>query len=474
MNQVQKIAKNSLVLISSNIISLLLFLVLSIFIARKLGALEFGKWSFAHAFAFIFVIITHFGIDLLIIRDVAADKSKVKEYFYNGLIIKIFLSVFVFILMVLIINILDYPPETKWVVYIIGAAIIFNSFCRYFYSVFRAFERMELEAFLFILVALISSLLGLTLLFMDYSIKHIALAVLVAHMTGFVLGFCIIRRKFAGYNSKFNYEFSQKLIKKSLPFFGILVLENYVMQIDQVMLSIMNGNEAVGFYSVADKLIMSLGILFMFVDCIFPIMSKLFSKSKNALLLTYKKAVKYLYVIVLPVSIGVFMLADKIILLIYGYEYLNSVIVLQILSIYFLFLSFLRVFNVLLISMHRLSTLLKINICSVIFLTASNYFFIYRWGYNGLAVSNLLVIFLTFIVYLAYISKKIYKLPINIFYKPIIAVITMSIVIYLLNSMNLFLIILASVFVYFGCLLLIRNFSEEDYRLIKRVWSNSK
>jgi len=474
MNQVQKIFKNSVVLYVANVASLLLFLVLSIFIARNLGALEFGKWSFAHAFAYMFVIITKFGLHTLTIRDIAADKEKIKDYFYNGLVIKAILAVFVFALVVVIINLLSYPSDTRLVVYIIVAAIIFDSFSRYFYSIFRAFERMEFEAFLFVLTALITSVFGLILLFLGYSIVQIALVVLIANIINFLLGFYIVKKKFAKNHFQFSYKISKSIIKKALPFFGFIILGRYSIDINEVMLSIMKGNEAVGFYSAPHKLIISLGVLLLFMSSIFPVMAKFYKSSKQALSLTYKKAFKYLYIVVLPISVGTHLLADKIIFRIYGEQYVNSAIVLEILAIYFLFFALIGIFIILLMSIHKLSVLLKINAFTVVLLTISNYLFISKWNYNGLALSNLIVIFITFIIFLSYISKKFYKLPFNIFYKPLIAVVIMSIIIYILKSFNLFFIIFISAIIYFGCLLLTKTFTKEDYKLFRKIWSNVK
>ena len=123
-------------------------------------------------------------------------------------------------------------------------------------------------------------------------------------------------------------------------------------------------------------------------------------------------------------------------------------------------------------SIHRTSTLLKINAFSVILLTISNYIFISKGGYNGLAISNLIVIFITFIVFFIYISSKFYKVSFSIFYKPLLSALIMGAIIYILESLNLFLIIFVSMVVYSGGLLLTRTFNKEDYRLIRKIWLN--
>jgi len=58
-------------------------LVISIFIARNLGAVGFGKNSFALAFTAIFAIASGWGYNTLRIIEVARDKSQASENLNN-------------------------------------------------------------------------------------------------------------------------------------------------------------------------------------------------------------------------------------------------------------------------------------------------------------------------------------------------------------------------------------------------------
>ncbi|MGB2840861.1 MAG: oligosaccharide flippase family protein [Halobacteriota archaeon] len=79
MNEVGKVIKGSKVLIT--VIGSILSLVLSIFIARSLGDVIFGKYSFALAFTAIFAVFSDLGYNTLLIREVARDKSLASKYF---------------------------------------------------------------------------------------------------------------------------------------------------------------------------------------------------------------------------------------------------------------------------------------------------------------------------------------------------------------------------------------------------------
>ena len=74
MNTAQRIAKNTAALFAAQFVVSILSLVLFIFIARKLGDVTFGKFSFALAFTAIFAVFSDLGYNTLLIIDVARDK----------------------------------------------------------------------------------------------------------------------------------------------------------------------------------------------------------------------------------------------------------------------------------------------------------------------------------------------------------------------------------------------------------------
>ena len=142
MKTVQRIAKNSLVLLVSTIISKVLGFFYVMYTARYLGAEGFAILSFALAFTGIFGLLTDLGFSPLTVREVARDKSLAKKYLNNISIMKAILVTITFALIAIVINLLDYPAQTIKVVYLISLSVVFNSFTGMFYSIFRAFEKI--------------------------------------------------------------------------------------------------------------------------------------------------------------------------------------------------------------------------------------------------------------------------------------------------------------------------------------------
>jgi O-antigen/teichoic acid export membrane protein len=94
MNTVQRIAKNTSVLAISQVITSILGFFLFIYIARYLGEVGFGKYSFALAFTGLFAIIANFGMNNYIIRELARNKEQTSEYLINVSVIKFIFIVY--------------------------------------------------------------------------------------------------------------------------------------------------------------------------------------------------------------------------------------------------------------------------------------------------------------------------------------------------------------------------------------------
>src|SRR3989344_8227365 len=151
METARRIYKNTIYLGTAEIVSRLLQFVVMLYAARLLGKEHFGKFSFALSLSLIAIVLADLGINTLLIREIARNKKLANKYFVNAFLIKVVLSIVTYFVIVAALNILDYPQDTKNIVYIICLFTILSTFTELFYSIFRAFEMMHYDAFLKIL-----------------------------------------------------------------------------------------------------------------------------------------------------------------------------------------------------------------------------------------------------------------------------------------------------------------------------------
>jgi O-antigen/teichoic acid export membrane protein len=142
MSSVQRIARNTTLLLLSNIASLVLGFFFTMYVARYLAAEGFGVLSLALAFTAIFGVQTDIGLQ----TEITRDKSPARKYLNNIAVLKIVLGIITFGLMALSVQLAHYPADTVRVIYLIGLSVVLGAFGTMFYGLFRAYERMEFEA----------------------------------------------------------------------------------------------------------------------------------------------------------------------------------------------------------------------------------------------------------------------------------------------------------------------------------------
>lgn len=471
MNTVKRIAKNTLVLTAADIFSKVLSLILVAFIARSLGDVGFGKYSFAISFTAMFAVLADLGLSTLTTREVARNKSKVDSFLGNIALIKLLLSIITFTIIFVIINLMNYPSDTTIIVYIFGLYWILNSFAQFFRSIFRAFEQMEYEALTISLEKILAVSFGIYVLFSGYGLIELALVILFSGIVNVLVSFFVIIRKFAKPKFEFDLKLWSYLLHESLPLGLVLIFISLYFKIDIVMLSLMKGDAAVGWYNASVVMIEALSFIpAIFMISLFPAISRFFVSSKESLAVAYEKSFRYLFILGLPIAVGTTLLADRIIFFIYGRDFINSVIALKVL-IWALLLIFIN---------HLLGTVLrsidrqKLNAFfagnAVIINVLLNLVLIPRYSFLGAAYATVITEIFIFISYFYYTSKFVSKIPVHmIVIRSTIAGLSMGIFIYSLGNFTLIFLVPLSTVLYFILLYILREFKGDDVELFKEM-----
>ncbi|MGB9978577.1 flippase [Methanobacterium sp.] len=473
MSTARTIAKNTAVLFAATIISYILVFFVNIYIAQYLGAEGFGILSLAIALTGIFTIFTDLGLNVLITREVARDKTSTNKYLFNTSIIKIFLAFLTFGLIFATVNIIGYTEEISYVIYIMTLSVIFTAFTNVFNSIFQAYEKMEYMSIGNILnsaVLFTGVIIGTTY---KLDIFFFVTIYLVASL--FVLAYSLIAYlwKFPKPKIHVDLSFWKLTLKEALPFGVTNIFGSIYYWIDSVMLSKMVGNEVVGWYNAAYRLMfVFLAIYTVYLSAIFPAMSKFYKTSEEYLKFSYERSYKYLLIISTPIAVGITLLADKIILLIYGTGYIPSIFALQILiwTIPLLFINGLS--GYVLGAINRQMVLTKITFIGAVLNIILNLLLIPKFSFIGSSfatvVTELSLSPLLFYVLFKsnYADKKSLTkdLP-NIMASNVV----MAILIVILRDINLFLLILIAAIVYFAAVYLFKALDEIDISLIKHL-----
>lgn len=478
MTTAKTIAKNSIYLFLGDAFGYILLFILSIFLVRHLGVVNFGKYSFAIAFTSLFFILSDIGLSLLIIREIARDVSNAGLYLTNVSIIKLILSLITMVLIAISTNLFDYSHDMKFAIYTVGGIAVITSFTTSLRSFFRAFERMEYETLSKIIEKILVFGGVLSVLYLNFGFIEVLCAMLIAQLISLILTLIIIFKFLINIKYIFDLVVCKDLIRKALPFTLSSIFTFIYFHTDTIMLSIMKGDAAVGWYNAAYRLIVALPFFSAaFVGAIYPILSKYSDSSKDRLVIVYEKSFKFLLLVSVPLGIGTSLIAERLILSLYGAEYLNSVIVLQILiwvtSISFIY----SIVGFVLASINQQRIDAYITGISAIMNIVLNFILIPAYSYTGAGIASLISQLFVFLFEFNYLQKNGYKIyPKPIFLKSSIAGILMGVFIYAFNSfkINLFLIIILAVLIYAIILLMLRAYDKKDIDIIKDIFNINK
>jgi len=435
-------------------------------------------------------VVTGLGLHTPLIREMAADRSKVSRMVSNAIAIRVALS-FVTFLAIVILAKLMYPDDLTLPLYMMGLAEIINAFARMLRCVFRAFERMEFEALGTIVERLSVFSLGLYAVSRGYGIIGFCVVVLSASILHFSLTLIIVLWRFSRPSlGLIDMRLAINLLRQALPFALSGALSAVYFRIDGLMLRHMMGAEgdvAMGWYGTGYGLIMALAVIpGTFMGAVFPVMSRMLQSSESAMDFLYTKSLKLMFIIALPIAVGTTFLADKMVIVLYpiesftfqDQEALSQILEILIWSCALTYLNF--VFITIFRAANRGRAFLTIVIVSLGINIVSNLILIPRYGHLGAAVSMVISELVIFVYGLWYVQKYVCKLSeLGFWSKSIFAsgLLAMGLFIWKYTAwagetLPLPLVICLSIIGYFAVMLSLKGVSGEDVSMLKSQFRN--
>jgi O-antigen/teichoic acid export membrane protein len=476
MSTVRRIAKNTAVLLVSNMVALVFRFFYVMVAARYLGAEGFGILSFAIAFGAIFGILADLGLAPLTTREVARERSLAAKYLGNIAVIKFFLAFVTFGTIVIAAYLLGYPEKTRQVVAILALATIGDRATAMLYAIFQAHEKMQYQSIGQIVGAALILVGTICAVQLDFDVVGFAWFYLAASWTTFLYAVIVCWARFVAPRLELDFRFWGDALRKAIPLglTGIFITIYYY--IDTVMLSLMKGQETVGLYNAAMRLLLVLLLIpTVYNTAIFPVMSRFYTAREGAAPLDFvwKRSVKYMLLLSVPVALGTTLLADRLIVLIFGPKYAESAIVLQVLIWSFVFASAGGVLGFLLNSINRQGVLTAATGTGACVNIVLNLLLIPGLGMVGAATATNLTRFIVIGIELVVLYKLGYFVGVreasSLVVRLLFASLVMGVFVVFAGELNLFLVVAVSAVLYVVVLSLTRAIDAEDWALLKRL-----
>ncbi len=339
----RRVAKNSLAPIALNLGNRLIDLVFAAFMLRVLGPDDAGKYYFAVVVFGWFEIVTNYGLDTLLMRDVARDRDHASRYLLNTTILRLGLGLAAIPALILFLALRQTLPsialpfglgafhpdrltnDTLWAIALLVLAQAPASIATGLAGLFRAFEKAEFPAAVATVATLVRVSLGTLALVAGFGFVGLAgVSVAVNGLTLTILG-VLAWRLFAQARrpARVDGAFQRHALRESFPLMLNNLLATLFFKVDVTLLEPIRGPQEVGWYSTGYKFVDAFNIIpSLFTFALFPVLSRQAANDPSALRRSYLLALKLLVMLALPVAVLTAALATPLVGLLGGSEYL--------------------------------------------------------------------------------------------------------------------------------------------------------
>lgn len=443
----------------------------TIYVVRRLGDDRMGQYNTAIAFVSLFQIFAEMGITQYVMREIARDRTKIKTYFWNLVILRALLALMSIAYIPFLGYMFGYSGDI-----LLGIGIYTTSFLLAALSfpltmVLTAYEELGRVTIVGVFSQLVFIGLGAGLLMSGYGFIWLIAANLASLLVQAVLSIFYIRRLgISGFRFRIQPSQWLPMIRAGLPFGITSLMLSIAFSVDTVVLSQFVPNSEVGWYGVAYHLVFAiLAFTGGFKDALVPSLSRVYVKDVEEVKRWFTYTIKMSFLLSMPIAVGGFLLAYPIIHLLYTAEFLPSALALQILVWDVPLLMFASFCGDMTIIANEERAAARINTFNTVSNVVLNLLLIPRFGLVGAALVTVLTDFISAMQFYFLFKRKFSLTSIPwLVARTAAAAVLMGGVIWWLRHLNLFVLTGIGAVVYFVFAVAFRLVGWKEYEMILR------
>lgn len=316
---------------------LVLILVSEILLARYLGPEHFGIYSYVIAIYALFLVISSFGIDNNLVKDLVHDPDQHDVLVTSATLIKLLGGVFAFF--IASVWAFYFSHDQFLLIALISIGYLFH-WTKVFELYFQSQNNFRFIALSAIFTGLCFFIIKLILIFQNYSLVSFLIVYILELICSGLMIFMICAR-----HQNISIRLDLSIVKRHIQISWPLVLSGIAvtiyLKIDQVMLQHYAGNSALGIYAAAIKL--SEGWYFI-GGLITAVMAPKIYHLQQTSQIDYdkflEKIIAYLTLLALGIVIFTSLMSEILLNFLYGSAYQGASIILKV-HIWALFFAYL-------------------------------------------------------------------------------------------------------------------------------------
>lgn len=443
------------------------------YLSRVLGANGLGICNFITSYSQNFIIVAALGLPVYGSREIAKlgdNKPKRSKLFFELITIHLFFTCF--LLFIYIASIFMYAEirDYKSLALLGGSLILFNVFSiEWLFVGLSDFKYITLRSLLIKVFSVIAIFL-LVKSKEDFTILFIII-VCTAFLT--VLVNIFHARNHITTRIILTYKGIKLHLKSIFILGGYMVLTSIYSVLPATLLGFLSTKSAVGYYYGANQIIrIVISVFASLITVMAPRMNQIFEQQgKKEYLTLVHKSLHIVISLGIPITFFIFLLADPIVMLLAGKNFINSIIVIKIMAPIILIVAFAQVFVLLILSVNRKDNqMVLLSIIGMVISLSINLIFIPHFAEKATGFSQLIAEFLVTSVSF-FLAKRVldFNFPMREFLLNLLFVIPFAIITYFSFKFfnNNFIIIIISVLMCGGYFIFYQIFLIKDKILIE-------
>ncbi len=365
-----------------------LLLLLLMLASRRLGEVEYGKFSFALGLGTIFETLMDFGLQQVAIRAVARDTSSALRILRNSLGLKLVWALGALVLLGATATVLRGEPDVRFACYMIGGSLVLRSYMLTVRGVLQGLERFGWDSVVVIVDRLLLLVAGAITLLTGTGLQGLAVAFVASRAAALVVTARLAHSQIGPLGVSYDRALWRELQRTAIPLGLFLVVINLYSRIDTVMLGVLRTNAETGFYQNAYSVYEGLTYLPSVIAAVLaPRLANLFMTDPHGHRRLVIEGVAASAGLAIVVGGLTFVVAEPLMVLLFGPQFRPSAVPFRILSAGLSLVYVIWILHSTAISMNREKLLLLTGIIGLVAKVALNAWLIPHRGPTGAAVA---------------------------------------------------------------------------------------
>jgi len=444
--------------------------LLTVTLARYLGEQGFGQFMYALSWVMIGNMVADFGINNLVIREVAKDRDRAAEYLTGSLIIRGGIAILATVGLIGLSAGLGVRGTLLRIIALLLLLVPIQIVISSCGAIFQAFERMGICGSVDCLRSTLTAVGVLAMIPWGLSVWNAALSYLGAGAAVAVVSFAIARCLIDKPLDHWRVGALLRLVYEALPFLAVGLIFIIQDRSSIFILGLLHGDGPVARYAAAYELIDGLHLSVVVVSmATFPVFSRTSTADPKALDTLSRASMKYLVLLGVGMAVGLFVLASDVIHWVYGNAYAEAATALRILALGIPVFFQRTLLGTILTAADRLRSLFLVYLIGFVLNVLAGWLIISYFADGGAAAVTVLASLCVMLGCGIIAPKEVRRSCFAWYPRALLVGIVMAILVASLDQLNLFLRILTGMVVYgaglfaFGCI------SYEDLRRLASV-----